>query len=99
MIHWRGGVEWRVRGALAIAGEVGLVHLLEAPEYPGGMLFQEGPRRQAALLVAALRLGLVGLQKDVPPDRGHPDRFETLGKALVRLVHCGDDSLWRHGQR
>lgn len=42
MLHWGGGFEWQFYKSLGIAAEVGIVHLLEAPEYPGGMLSVNG---------------------------------------------------------
>ena len=46
--------------AKAAAGEIGEAELVQP-------LLEEVPRRQAALLVAALRLGLVGAEEDVAP--------------------------------
>src|SRR5688572_636991 len=79
------GIDDRDRSALADAQAVGLRAADPAGLAQSQLLeprFQVFPRRQAPLLLAALGLGLVAAEEDVPPGDGRADR---LGDTPLRL--------------
>src|SRR5438093_4693824 len=87
------GVHDRNRPALANPQAIGLAAenaaLLRQPELLQP-LFQERPGREPALLLTALRRGLIAAEKDVAPRCAHADR---VGDALLRSANDGPHFL------
>ena len=65
VVAWGGGVEWQFYKRVAIAADVGAMHLIEEPYYPGGLLavngayhFGESQQRWVPFLAAGYSFGL-----------------------------------------